>query len=129
MNLELSFSNEQRSLRIVRAFTRETLQQLPLPAADAEELEKLVLGAVANAVEHAYPNGEEGLIKLTIREQHGRLELRVRDFGMPEDVEVHRADLVIGGQTDERGVGVVALDSLTVPRRPQERASLPRDGT
>lgn len=86
MQLELRLSNEPRTLPGVRAFTRETLRQLPLPTADAEQLEELVHGAVAHAVAHAYPAGEEGSIQLSIRESHGKLELLIRDFGLPQDI-------------------------------------------
>lgn len=88
MQLELLLSNEPRALPSVRALVRETLGQLAMPAADAQELETLVVGAVQDAMEHGYPAGEEGSIKLSIKEQQGRLEIRIRDYGVPQDVEV-----------------------------------------
>ncbi len=97
MQLELVLSNEPRALASMRAFARETLRQLPLSPADAGELEKLAFGAVDDAIEHAYRDGEEGAIKLAIREQHGRLEIVVRDFGMPQDVESLERRLHEGG--------------------------------
>ncbi len=81
----------------MRAFARETLRQLPLSPADAGELEKLAFGAVEDAIEHAYRDGEEGAIKLSMREQRGRLEIVVRDFGMPQDVESLERRLHEGG--------------------------------
>ncbi len=36
----------------------------------------------------AYPQDEEGLIKLTFQKRHSKLEILVRDFGMPQDVEM-----------------------------------------
>lgn len=71
-----------------RALVGETLRQLPLPSGQASELETLVVGALEDAVEHAYPAGEQGSIKLTIREQEGKLEITVRDYGIPRDVEL-----------------------------------------
>jgi anti-sigma regulatory factor (Ser/Thr protein kinase)/GNAT superfamily N-acetyltransferase len=86
LQLELQLTNDERVLPSVRAFARETLRQLPLTQADAANLEKLVVGAVADAVAHAYRPGEEGAIKLSINDTHGRLEILVRDFGLPQDV-------------------------------------------
>jgi GNAT superfamily N-acetyltransferase len=87
MHLELSLSNEPRVLPSVQVFVQTTLSQLPLPADGCERLGELVTAAVQDTVEKAYPPGEEGLIKLTIRELAGKLEIRVRDFGLPQDVK------------------------------------------
>jgi GNAT superfamily N-acetyltransferase len=88
MHLELSINNEPRVLPTVQAFLHTTLLQLPLPGDGSERLGELVTAAVEDTIEKAYPAGEEGLIKLTIREMAGKLEIRVRDFGIPQDVEV-----------------------------------------
>jgi anti-sigma regulatory factor (Ser/Thr protein kinase)/GNAT superfamily N-acetyltransferase len=87
MQLELLLSNESRVLPSVRAFAHEALAQLPLSGNDAEQLAELVVAAVENAVEHAYRSDEEGSVKLVIQEKHGLLEIRVRDYGIPQDVE------------------------------------------
>lgn len=87
MQLELIFSNDRRFLSSVGAFAREALKQWPLQADVAQKLGELVIAAAANAIECAYPAGEEGSIKLSICEQHGRLEFLVRDDGLPVDVE------------------------------------------
>ena len=88
MELELLLTNELRALPSVRALTAQTLEQLALPEPEARQLEMLIVGAVGDALEHAYRDGEEGSVKLTIRETHGRLEMIVRDYGMPQDVEL-----------------------------------------
>ncbi len=64
----------------------------------AAQFEKLVVGSVEDAVEHAYREGEEGSIRLSITERLGRLEIQVRDYGMPQDVgqlerQVHEGDI------------------------------------
>lgn len=87
MQLELVFSNDRRFISSVSAFTHEALKQWPLHAAVALKLGELVLSAAARAVERAYPVGEEGSIKLTISDSHGKLEIFVRDYGLPQDVE------------------------------------------
>ncbi len=87
MQLELLLSNESRVVPSVARFRARALVQLPLAGDDAEQLAKLVVAAVENAVDHAYRPNEEGSVKLVIQEKHGLLEIRVRDFGMPQDVE------------------------------------------
>jgi len=86
MQLEMQLSNEQRVLPAVCAFARETLRLFPLSANAADALVQLVKQAVAEAIDHAYPRGEDGDIKLSIRETHGKLEIVIRDFGLPQDV-------------------------------------------
>ena len=87
MQRELVISNDERALPSVRAFASETLRQFPLQGAESKAFEKLINGAVDDAVQHAYRPGEEGSIRLSISETHGRLEILVRDYGMPQDVE------------------------------------------
>jgi anti-sigma regulatory factor (Ser/Thr protein kinase) len=88
MQLELTLNNEARSLPSVEAFVHATLLQLPLPTDGADRLAQLLLTAVNNAIEKAYPKGEEGAIKLSFSEKAGKLEINVRDFGLPQDVGV-----------------------------------------
>jgi GNAT superfamily N-acetyltransferase len=88
MHLELLLTNDSRALPSVQAFVHTTLLQLPLAAEAADALQRLVLAAVQRAIATAYPAGEEGSIQLAIDEKFGKLELRVRDFGLPQDVDV-----------------------------------------
>ena len=86
MQLELIFTNNSQFLPGISAFTHETLKQWPLDAAVAEKLGQCVLGAARHAIEHAYPAGEQGSIEFTVREEGGKLEFIVRDYGLPQDV-------------------------------------------
>jgi anti-sigma regulatory factor (Ser/Thr protein kinase)/GNAT superfamily N-acetyltransferase len=86
MQLELIFTNDSRFLPGIGAFTQETLKQWPLDAAIAEKLGQCVLAAARHAIEQAYPAGGQGSIELTVREQGGKLEFIVRDYGLPQDV-------------------------------------------
>lgn len=86
MKVSLNFTNELRILTSVHAFVQEALAQLPLDDIDARQLAALTTAAVEHAVLHAYPAGEEGSIQLGITEQGGKLELVVRDFGLPQDI-------------------------------------------
>lgn len=86
MQLTLSFGNERRFFAGIRAFVHESLKQFSLSQAVNDSLVQFVLAAVENALDHAYPTGEEGLIELTIHEEQGKLEIFVRDYGLPQDI-------------------------------------------
>ncbi len=88
MLLELQFSNEIRVLPSLQAFVHSALKVFPLPADERDRLEELVASGIQNVLATAYPVGEEGLIKLTIQEKAEKLEIRIRDFGLPQEVSV-----------------------------------------
>ncbi len=96
MRMEVSFDNERRVLPGVQAFVDTTLRQLPLSADDAERLTQLVMAATKDAVENAYPAGETGMIGVTICDANGKLDIRVRDSGLPQDVDVLEKQLQQG---------------------------------
>jgi anti-sigma regulatory factor (Ser/Thr protein kinase) len=103
MQLELTFGNDPQHRPSVLAFLHTTLGQLPLPTPAADSLEQFVAAAVDDAIAHAYPAGDDGLIKLSIQEQHGKLEILVRDFGIPQDVEslerkLHESNMPLAGR-------------------------------
>lgn len=86
MQLELIFSSEHRFLGGIRALIRETLAEIALKEHARTHLLELVTGAAENAIRSAYPIGETGKIELALREEHGRLEFMIRDYGLPQDV-------------------------------------------
>ena len=87
MQFELQFTNEATTLPVVSATLDEVLGPLPLDADVTSALHKLTLDVVRDAIEHAYPSGAEGFIKLTIQLKRNKLEILVRDYGMPQDIE------------------------------------------
>ena len=87
MQVQLLFTNAPRVLASINAFTRETLRQYPFDESTADKLAQCILAAAKNAVEHAYPAGEEGEIKLSVAEEHGKLEFLIRDDGLPQDID------------------------------------------
>jgi anti-sigma regulatory factor (Ser/Thr protein kinase) len=87
MQLQLLFPNAPQVLPSIGAFTRETLRQYPFDDATADQLAECVLAAAKNAIDHAYPAGEQGDVKLSVTETHGKLEFLIRDDGLPQDVE------------------------------------------
>lgn len=86
MQLALEFTNELTASPIVGAMLDEALSQLPVARPTVDALRELALNAVRDAVEHAYPKGEEGSIKLTVRRRRSKLEILIRDYGMPQDI-------------------------------------------
>jgi anti-sigma regulatory factor (Ser/Thr protein kinase)/GNAT superfamily N-acetyltransferase len=110
MQLELTLDNERKHLPSVTAFLHATLQQLPLETVVAAKLEEFVVRAAQDAIDHAYPAGDDGLIKLAIEEQHGKLEIRVRDFGIPQDVDALERELHESRATCANRFGCLAPD-------------------
>jgi GNAT superfamily N-acetyltransferase len=102
MQLELVLSNESRSLPSVRGMTVAALEQLPLEPGAAAPLAELVVQAVNDAIAQAYPPGESGEIRLTIRERQSKLEILIRDYGLPQDVEALEQQLHRGGEGARR---------------------------
>ncbi|WP_428308773.1 ATP-binding protein [Lacipirellula sp.] len=86
MQLQLLFSNTPRTLPALNAFVRETLRQYPFDGATADKLAQCIFAAAENAIAHAYPDGEAGEVKLRVTEENGKLEFRIRDYGLPQDV-------------------------------------------
>lgn len=111
MQLELSFSNEKPVLPGVRALTKETLHQLPILSSDCQHLEEFIFAAVCETVEHAYPPGETGSIQLLIKEEHGKLEIRLRDYGMPCDIPQLERELSSSGN---RGISLFGCHLMGV---------------
>ena len=73
MELELMIRNQRRVLPSVHGFVRETLKLVPLPDSEMEPLALFLMQAVEHAIQTAYPEGEQGAIKLTFAETAGRL--------------------------------------------------------
>jgi anti-sigma regulatory factor (Ser/Thr protein kinase)/GNAT superfamily N-acetyltransferase len=107
MQLALEFTNEPKTLLVVRAFLREALRQLPIEANTADALGELALDVVRDAIEHAYPQGEEGTIKITFGQRRSKLEIFVRDFGMPQEIATLDRRFHESGVFDEKVVDQV----------------------
>lgn len=110
MEMELTFDNDPTHLPSIRAFMNATLQQFPMPSETAEKLGTFIDAAVKDAIVNAYPPGDQGLIKLSIQSQHGKLEIRVRDFGIPKDVQLMERQLQPTDPTVINHSGTLAAD-------------------
>jgi len=110
MQMELTFGNDPIHLPSVRSFLNATLLQLPLQTQVVEKLATFISAAIEDAISHAYPTGIEGSIKLSIQEQLGKLEIRVRDFGIPKDVDSLERQLQQPGARTTNRFGTWAAD-------------------
>ncbi|TWT30534.1 hypothetical protein KOR42_54420 [Thalassoglobus neptunius] len=110
MHLELTFGNDLLHLPSVRAFANTSLQQLPLDEKSIEAFNVIVEAATENAVVQAYPPGTSGMVTLSIVELHGKLEVAVRDYGMPRDVEALEEELQSAGQNARSRIAALAAE-------------------
>lgn len=81
MRVDFTFSSRVSYLRVVRSIVSEFCV---LAGADRSEVNWLVQAtdeAIANAIEHAYEGGPEGVVRAGIELHNGVIEIRVSDQG------------------------------------------------
>ena len=110
MHLELLVSKDERVLSAIRAFACEALRQTSLASPEIDTLVELVGRSVRAAIEHAYPVGEDGSIKVGITESRGKLVVTVRDYGMPQDIRTLERQLHESDHPNPRLFGISCKD-------------------
>ena len=110
LQMELLVNNDSRVLSAVEAFASEAQRQTTLEWTEIDTLVRLVTRSTQAAIDHAYPVGEEGSIKVRIAESHGKLILTVRDHGMPQDIRELERQLHDADHTDLRLFGIPCAD-------------------
>jgi hypothetical protein len=78
----------------------------------AQRLGIFICQSVKHAVEQAYAADETGVIELTLQEQAGKLEIRVRDYGLPENVAELEARLQQQAESGELPLMIGDVDEL-----------------
>lgn len=101
MHLALTLTNDPRLLPGVQSLLNATLAETSLAQADATALADLAFAAIDHAVRTAYPPGEEGEVELTLHEEHGQIEIRIRDDGLPQNVRTLEHQLHHASPTGE----------------------------
>jgi N-acetylglutamate synthase-like GNAT family acetyltransferase len=91
VEFELRISNDPRAIGLVEAFAHETLRHASL--SEPGPLQQLIVAAVRQVIDHAYPPGETGAIVMHSRHLADQLEISIRDFGLPEDITQLEASL------------------------------------
>jgi serine phosphatase RsbU (regulator of sigma subunit)/anti-sigma regulatory factor (Ser/Thr protein kinase)/anti-anti-sigma regulatory factor len=80
--LRLELPSERASLTVARGAFTTWLSRLGASAEDAEALHLAMVEVVTNAIEHAYPPGEPGIVELTAAlRDDGNVECQITDQG------------------------------------------------
>ena len=106
IEFELRVSNDERVIPVVRSFVFDAFTQSSLEKNLHERLAELVVLCAVDAVKHAYGRGEEGSVKIGIRESHGKLEITVRDYGIPQNIDEMEAAVHQGVDVGLRLFGI-----------------------
>jgi anti-sigma regulatory factor (Ser/Thr protein kinase) len=113
--LRLELPSERASLTVARDAFAEWLGRLDVTAEDREALHLAMVEIVTNAIEHAYPDGEAGVVGLeaTLGDD-GSVECRITDQGTWRRPDPAKADrghgLMVAGQV---------VDAMLVSHPPQ----------
>jgi len=106
IDIELRVSNDERLIPVIRSLVFDAIALTSLDESLYDKLVELVVLSAGDAVRHAYSPGEEGSVKIGIRELHGKLEITVRDYGMPRDISVMESQLHLDDGNKLRLFGV-----------------------
>ena len=123
--LRLELPSERPSLTTARDAFAGWLSRLDAAADDADALHLALVEVFTNAIEHAYPRGEPGIIELEARlGDDGNVECRVTDHGcwrQPDPADADRGHgLMVAGQV---------IDHLLVSHPPLGPSTRAADGT
>jgi len=114
-SLRLELPTMRASLTVARKAFTGWLSQVGATAEDAEALHLAMVEVVTNAIEHAYPPGEPGIVELTaVLGDDGIVECRITDHGRwrpPDPADADRGHgLMVAGHV---------VDSMLVSHLPQ----------
>jgi anti-sigma regulatory factor (Ser/Thr protein kinase) len=104
--LQLELRSERASLTVARDAFADWLSRLEVTAEDREALHLAMVEIVTNAIEHAYPKGEPGIIELAATlSDDGHVECRITDQGTwrrpdPGDIDRGHGLMVAGHVVD-----------------------------
>jgi serine phosphatase RsbU (regulator of sigma subunit)/anti-sigma regulatory factor (Ser/Thr protein kinase)/anti-anti-sigma regulatory factor len=120
--LRLELRSERASLTVARDAFAEWLSRLEVSAEDREALHLAMVEIVTNAIEHAYPKGDPGIIELAATlSDDGNVECRITDQGtwrQPDPGDIDRGHgLMVAGH-------VVDAMEVSHPRPHQARGTV-----
>jgi anti-sigma regulatory factor (Ser/Thr protein kinase)/anti-anti-sigma regulatory factor len=104
--LRLELPSERASLTVAREAFAEWLGRLDVTAEDREALHLALVEIITNAIEHAYPHGEPGIVELAATlGDDGNVECRITDHGTwrlpdPSDADRGHGLMVAGHVVD-----------------------------
>ncbi|TCR68787.1 anti-sigma regulatory factor (Ser/Thr protein kinase) [Bosea sp. BK604] len=82
---QLDLPNDGHAVAIAQAASLAAADRLGLAAEKRARLELAVEEVVLNAVDHAYPAGEHGVIRVSAASEGAVFSLRIQDWGLPYD--------------------------------------------
>lgn len=83
--LKLTFPAKAEALKALRDALNGALVRLGAETAVRDRLVLAVHEAACNVIRHAYPDGADGAIRLSLTRQRGNLRFSLRDFAPPVD--------------------------------------------
>lgn len=81
--VDLTFKATFRWVRRAIHETMDALEECEISNEELGSVEIVLAEALNNIVEHAYPEGEPGRIRLRLRQRRSGLMVEIRDFGRP----------------------------------------------
>ncbi len=81
----LSIPNETSQLKAVRSFVAEVVRHSPIPPVYENGILLAVDEAVTNIITHAYSQGRQDTIEITLEIDAHRFQVRIRDSGTSFD--------------------------------------------
>ena len=108
------YAFSRRSLRHIRALVADMTLDMGLSEEESYDIETVVEEALANAIEHAYPEGY-GPVRIIMKRLKSGVSIVVRDWGRPMAPEV----LEVAADVEqwfkegrERGMGIAFMKAL-----------------
>ncbi len=108
------YAFSRRSLRHIRALVADMTLDMGLSEEESYDIETVVEEALANAIEHAYPEGY-GPVRIAMKRLKTGVSIVVRDWGKPLSPEV----LEVAADVEqwfkegrERGMGIAFMKAL-----------------
>lgn len=112
-----AFRSTFENVRLAIANAMNTLDPLQLTDEEASSVQIVLAEALNNVVEHAYPDGAPGHIKLVLRHGRAGLLIEIRDNGKPmpngrTPIGQHPSELHPRNQLPEGGFGWFLIREL-----------------
>ncbi len=109
------YATSRRVVRYIRALVSEMVEDMGVDEDTAYDVETIIEEALANAIEHAYPEGY-GPVRVVLERDGGEIVLTVRDWGAPIDVKVEELSPDVERwlrEGRERGMGLAFIKALS----------------
>ncbi len=111
--IKLEFKSKADNVAIARSLIAAVVAQVDVRLSELEEIKLAVSEAVTNAVIHAYPGAEVGLIIMTVRLDRMFLAVKIEDFGCGI-ADIRRAlEPGVSDNDESMGLGFSFMQAMT----------------